>query len=157
VIRLSFSGSFTPPFSEALLETFIDINRLRNQYKGICGVLILMGSDFLQIIEGPEREVDALPALLTGGDLRASLTLLSRETISKPLFGAWSLGFLRASPPGEEKNEAEINMLQEIEQFDPENPQTRPTLDLIHEFIAGKWHRHVAGADHPVIVHRTKM
>jgi len=159
MIRLIYSGSLVQHPKEDQVSEFLASARQHNQRKGICGVLVLMERDFLQVIEGPDDEVDGLFEQLLSETRRYSLILLSRQRIRQPIFGAWSLGFIkaesnRADPQQPETQQPEDQMLLEIQQIDPNDPTARHTLRIIREFIDGKWHHHLPGIRNPIIIRR---
>ena len=154
MIRLICSGSIARAFSAEQLADFLEITRLRNQHEGICGVMVLMELDFLQIIEGPDDEVDRLFEEQRKNSPRNSIMLLSRQPIEQAIFAAWSLGFIKTPAFGETPSEEDNQMLLDIEQIDPQDPSARHSLRILREFVAGKWHLHVSGGNSAIVVRR---
>lgn len=154
MIRLIYSGSVSSQPSAERLSRFLEDSRQRNQRDGICGVMVLIGQDFLQVIEGPEEDVDRYYAQAFSDTKRYNLILLSRQTIDRPIFGSWSLGLIRAEP-NMDPHQPGGEILLQIEQIDPQDSHARHTLQVIREFIDGKWHHHLPLGNNPVTIRRT--
>jgi hypothetical protein len=145
-----YSGSVSAQPSEERLLRFLEESRRRNLRDGLFGVMVLIGHDFLQVIEGPEDNVERYRSEAFSDHQRYHLTLLAKHHIETPIFGAWSLGFIRAEL-NMDANAPGAGVLLQIEQLNPENPQEHHTLRLIREFIDGKWHHHLPGANNIIV------
>ncbi len=62
-----------------------------NQRRHISGLLILSGEKFLQVLEGPSEEVNALYAKLIRDRRHHDLVLISYEQIATRCFEDWSM------------------------------------------------------------------
>lgn len=75
-----------------------------NARKGITGLLLYDGQgSFIQALEGPEHNVDALFEKIKQDPRHARVTLLWRHAILQRAFGDWKMGFRNAQdmPPGQ--------------------------------------------------------
>ena len=57
LLRLIYTSRSSVPFDEASLENLLEKARLNNYHTGITGVLSFGNGFFLQVLEGPEREL----------------------------------------------------------------------------------------------------
>ena len=62
-----------------------------NSNSGITGLLVLVGSVFLQVLEGPSRDVNRLYRNIVGDTRHSEVELLSYEMEVEPLFAQWSM------------------------------------------------------------------
>lgn len=155
MIRLIYTGSINGQQTPEQLTRFIEDSRNRHLHEGIFGVMVLVGQDFLQVIEGHADEVDRYSHQFFSDKKRYNLTLLARQTIQAPIFGAWSLGFIKGEPALNPLQPTDQTLLH-IEQIIPKDLNDQRTLSLIQEFIDGKWHHHQPGIYNLVTVRRNK-
>ncbi len=71
--------------------------RAHNTAAGITGLLVYHDGSFLQVLEGPEDEVDALIAKIKKDPRHHKFKLLLRDTVPAPEFEEWSMGFADTS------------------------------------------------------------
>ena len=64
---------------------------------GISGMLLYHEGNFLQVLEGPDENVDALYKKIQKDPGHSKSMLLLRETIKKKEFEDWSMGFVDTS------------------------------------------------------------
>jgi len=75
-------------------DTVVDIvekGAVKNSEKGITGLLILTGNEFLQVLEGPTREVNELYLTIARDDRHRDIRLISFEQITKRYFQTWNM------------------------------------------------------------------
>lgn len=74
-----------------------DITKLLNQSirnnkaKGINGILLLSGHQFLQVLEGPPKLVNELYKNIVNDERHNNVQLLHYESISDPFFSDWNM------------------------------------------------------------------
>jgi hypothetical protein len=146
MIRLVYSGSAVASLRPEEVGPRLTAFRQHAIATGCSGVLVLMGKDFLQVLEGSDDIVDAHYARMLARPGDYQITLLARETIQRRLFKSWTLGVIPSSPQN-------IHDLLPVPTIPPD-PVAARTLRLIEEFVAGKWHHHGVLSDNPQIVHR---
>ena len=78
---------------DALLVEARNFNRDRD----FTGMLLYMGGNFCQGIEGPQDEIDALMARIRRDPRHKDVRQLIRAPAREREFGTWSMGFLRAA------------------------------------------------------------
>ena len=62
-----------------------------NKTKGINGLLLLSGNNFLQVLEGPSFFVNDLYKNIVNDERHYDVQLLHYESISEPYFSDWSM------------------------------------------------------------------
>lgn len=80
-------------------SAILPASRANNQRLGITGLLYCDGRRFMQVLEGPERDVDATYARIAADPRHRAPVVLSRRTIAAREFGDWAMAERR---PGEE-------------------------------------------------------
>lgn len=76
------------------LEKILSKAKEHNNEKGIVGMLILTGDQFLQILEGPVRYVNQLYNKILQDERHKDVELISYELITTPYFYDWSMRLL---------------------------------------------------------------
>ncbi|TDR82811.1 BLUF domain-containing protein [Paludibacterium purpuratum] len=156
MIRLIFSGALPAAPSQPQLDAFLGDSRARNRRHGLCGAMVLMGRDFLQVIEGPDAAVEQMYDQLSQQSHRYGLVLVARQTIDAPMFGHWHLGLIQPPLPGDESAPNAQPTLIEIQNAEGKNADERYTLKVMRDFILGKWHRSQLDPNQPIVLHRQR-
>ncbi|HKL68513.1 BLUF domain-containing protein [Salibaculum sp.] len=92
------------PFSIDQLTDLLGRSRSRNTKEGITGILLYRYSDdfdkgyFIQAIEGPEAELDALWRRISGDSRHHTIVTLSEGFEEARMFPNWSMGFKNVEP-----------------------------------------------------------
>lgn len=81
--------------SFALPEIYGMLSRAKdhNAERGITGCLLYHNSHFLQLLEGPEAEVEHLYQKISRDERHHAVRLIQKEEHPKALFGKWSMAF----------------------------------------------------------------
>lgn len=94
--RLVYRSVADPSLAEGSnLGRLVDRARERNTAAGITGLLVLSGTRFLQVLEGPVGFVNELLARIIADKRHSRFELLSYDQSVSPLFYDWSLTILR--------------------------------------------------------------
>jgi len=93
MIRIVYVSVATKPFDDKELLQLLAKCRARNTERLISGQLIYSDGTFMQVLEGPEQEVDATYARIKKDTRHTNITLLERSTIDEKQFPDWSMGF----------------------------------------------------------------
>ncbi len=80
-------------FSTADLARLLEVSRRNNAKRGVTGMLLYKGGNFMQVIEGEEPDVRALYEKLKLDPRHTGFFTLLEETISARQFHDWSMGF----------------------------------------------------------------
>ncbi|MDG2170295.1 MAG: BLUF domain-containing protein [Opitutales bacterium] len=76
------------------MEDILSKAKEHNKEKGIFGMLILTGDQFLQILEGPVRYVNQLYSKILQDERHKDVELISYVLITTPYFYDWSMRLL---------------------------------------------------------------
>lgn len=140
--------------SPHLLAAFIANSRLRNQKHRLHELMVLMGLDFLLVLEG---EPEAVNDVCEQWAQRYRPVTVVRQEIGRPLFGDWSLGLLMPPLPGHRPDPETAAVWQQVMALQPRTPAEHDTLEVIRQFLQGKWHLGRWQEDAPVILQRLRM
>jgi len=83
-------------FDEASLNGILRASRRNNLRDGITGALVCRADLYLQLLEGPEKEVEAAFERIGKDDRHLGVKLHSRGLVGARLFPAWAM---RDDPP----------------------------------------------------------
>lgn len=75
------------------LESILFTSRRRNLETGITGALLYRNTTFIQFLEGPRAEIDALMDRIRTDDRHGSVRVLLVEQAAERSFGDWKMGF----------------------------------------------------------------
>lgn len=75
------------------LESILFTSRRRNLETGITGALLYRNTTFIQFLEGPPAEIEALMDRIRADDRHSSVRVLLVERASERSFGDWKMGF----------------------------------------------------------------
>lgn len=75
------------------LESILDTARTHNASAGITGLLMYRGDSFIQFLEGPPREIDALMDRISADDRHSRVRVLIVESTTERSFAEWRMGY----------------------------------------------------------------
>lgn len=93
MIRIVYVSVANNPFDEKELLGLLAKCRANNTERLISGHLIYSEGTFMQVLEGPEKEVDETFARIKKDTRHKNITLLERTNIDERQFADWSMGF----------------------------------------------------------------
>jgi hypothetical protein len=91
---LVYASTARPWVDEAALKDMLKQARLYNQLHALTGVLLYEDGNFLQTIEGPEGEIDAVFYRICASARHYDIQLILDAPIEKRSFPNWSMGFI---------------------------------------------------------------
>jgi hypothetical protein len=97
LIRIIYASSATTPIELRDLLSLLDAARSHNLSLGVTGLLVYEDGCFLQVIEGRPEAVRSLFAQIAADKRHGNVTKLVEEAIETPIFGDWSMGFVRVA------------------------------------------------------------
>jgi hypothetical protein len=106
--------------------------RERNKEYGVTGVLLYIGGNFMQYIEGPTANLDIIYSIIQRDENHTGLILVSRETIENRQFGDWSMGFQTKEFEGYVGSPSERKLIDMILELPNNNPSTARIV--LHSF-----------------------
>lgn len=96
--------------------------RERNKEYGITGVLLYMGGNFMQYIEGPKDKLDDIYKIIQKAKQHTGIILVSREAIKDRQFADWSMGFQTKEVEGYVSSPGERKLIETLLEFPTDNP-----------------------------------
>lgn len=117
------------------IEYLLTRARDRNKEYGITGVLLYIGGNFMQYIEGPADNLEVIYRIIREDKQHTGIILVSREAIESRQFGDWSMAYNTKDLKGYVGSESERQLLEK----DLELPATSPSTSriVLHSF----WNR----------------
>ena len=94
MLQIIYASSATKPFSHKELVDLLKIARQKNTAADVSGMLLYHAGCFLQVLEGPDENVEAIYAKVQKDPRHTNCLLLLRETIEERAFEHWSMGFV---------------------------------------------------------------
>lgn len=98
--------------------------RERNGEYGVTGVLLYIGGNFMQYIEGPADSLDVIYKIIRDDKLHTGIILVSRESIKERQFGDWSMAFQTREFEGYVGTPTERKLIDKIMELPAENPSS---------------------------------
>jgi len=98
--------------------------RERNIKYGITGVLLYIGGNFMQYIEGPKDNLEIIFNIIQVDDKHTGLILVSREPIENRQFGDWSMAYQTRDFEGYLGSPSDRKLLEMILELPEDNPST---------------------------------
>jgi hypothetical protein len=75
------------------LAALLEISRENNKVRGITGMLLYRGGDFMQVIEGPAANIEHLLKALAADKRHTGMTILKKSVILERQFSGWQMAF----------------------------------------------------------------
>ena len=95
LIHLIYISSAIKEQTDAELDAILEYSVLRNKQNKLTGMLLYAGGNFLQVLEGEEKDVDAAFARIEKDTRHHGIIIIDRETIPFRSFEKWHMGFHR--------------------------------------------------------------
>lgn len=112
VLQIVYVSTADHPMDSAELDALLVQARDFNRSHAITGMLLYMGGNFCQGLEGPEGEIEILMERIRNDPRHKEIRELLRAHTEEREFGAWSMGFLRTAdadrPPNAYADSAQI-------------------------------------------------
>lgn len=93
--QLVYSSTATKDFWPDDLFQLIETARRKNALRGVTGMLLFLEGQFLQLLEGPEREVKSVFEIVKRDPRHEAIKLLLSEKVAERQFPDWTMGFER--------------------------------------------------------------
>lgn len=78
-------------FTAGVLDDILTISRIRNAQDDITGTLICRGDMYLQLIEGPDAQIEAAYNRISADDRHVEMDLLVSRTVDQRMFPKWAM------------------------------------------------------------------
>ncbi len=109
--------------------------RERNKEYGVTGVLLYIGGNFMQYIEGPKESLDTIYEIIRNDEKHTGIIEVSREPPEKRQFGDWSMAFQTRDLEGYVGSPSDKRLIEMILDLPSDNPSTARIV--LHSF----WNR----------------
>jgi hypothetical protein len=96
LVRLTYASRASHEVSAELIRKILDSSQRNNPSRGLTGILFFNANVFLQALEGPRDEVNALYNRLADDSRHKDLTVLDYAEISMRRHTNWSMGWAGA-------------------------------------------------------------
>jgi len=106
--------------------------RERNKEYKITGVLLYIGGNFMQYLEGPKDNLDLIYKIIQEDDQHTGIIIVSREAIEERQFSDWSMGFQTKEVEGYVGSPSERQLIEMILELPNDNPS--PARIVLHGF-----------------------
>lgn len=104
IYKLIYLSSETDSFNEHELIHILEGSIKRNEKRGITGVLLYSGGNFIQLLEGPKEEVESLFQEICADKRHTKIIRLMAEYSDKRDFPGWKMGFRKITATMAEQN-----------------------------------------------------
>ena len=88
---LIYASRSTESFHEHEIPDLLQQVRIANAKQQVTGMLLYIHGSFLQVLEGPPEQVDALFSKLLTDKRHTQLRLISREPVPERAFEGWTM------------------------------------------------------------------
>lgn len=96
--RTKYISRFARPLEQRDVDKIGEVSRRNHAERGITGLLMTSGGLFLQILEGPPAEVEAVWKTIVEDDRHQDVLMLSDETVDRRLFPDWAMKTISLRP-----------------------------------------------------------
>ena len=79
------------------IQHLLSRSRDRNLQHGVTGVLLYVGGNFMQYIEGPAAGLNVIYRIIQQDELHSGIIEVSREAVEQRQFGDWSMALREKS------------------------------------------------------------
>ncbi|MDT8310042.1 MAG: BLUF domain-containing protein [Methylophaga sp.] len=97
ILRLLYTSQARIDLTEAEVLDILSQSREYNQKSRITGILCYSKRDFIQVLEGPEKNVLSLYTKIIEDPRHQRCKLVSIDLTDKRIFESWSMGYINAS------------------------------------------------------------
>lgn len=94
ILSVVYSSIAVVPFDQPALQLLLHRARAHNQIVGITGLLLYRNRHFVQALQGPEAEVQALYEHICRDPRHHTVTTLIEEHVEELAFPYWAMGYL---------------------------------------------------------------
>ena len=95
LLQLTYISDVAPGLSSEQIATIHQQAERNNQRLGITGVLLVTSLHFLQLLEGPAKQVQARFAVIAADPRHQSVRLVSERPVQQRQFPHWQMGLKR--------------------------------------------------------------
>ena len=93
--QIAYFSTAAVPQLAPLIHDILITSRVNNLRADISGLLVAGGNRYLQVIEGPRRQMETLYANIRGDDRHLAVTTLVQRVTTARCFAGWAMAFRR--------------------------------------------------------------
>lgn len=118
LFQLTYISDIVPGLSREQIAAIHQQAERNNQRLGITGVLLVTSRHFLQLLEGPAKQVKARFAVIAADPRHQSVRLVSERLVQQRQFPHWQMGLKRLLDQDEHADlQAVIHLYGQQQQF----------------------------------------
>lgn len=138
MLRLIYTSTQRDALAPHDLNVLCDRAAENNRQRGLSGVLLYNGREFLQCLEGDRNNVASIYQAIIQDHRHTDIRLLQSAPIRKRLFSGWAMcGFMVANPQGDVMDETAYSFLDQRLRH-PWKSLGQSCVDLISEYAQVK-------------------
>lgn len=137
-LRLIYISTASSSLSMSALERLVQQAEQRNRKRGMTGVLLYNGTEFLQCLEGDFKEVSAVYQQILVDPCHHDVHLLQAVPIHEHLFSGWPLRFFPVGPVANVHVEPTVYSYLDPRLSRPWAKMGQGALDMIFEYAKVK-------------------
>jgi len=134
MLGLVYVSSAARLFTASELAALLQVSRRNNAALGITGLLLYIGGNFMQALEGEAEAVDALYRTITEDPRHRSVMSLVRAPLQRRLFPDWAMGFKEADALSPELHAEISSFLDTVRENKPPPKGGHPAQRLLQNF-----------------------
>ena len=91
--QILYTSKAVNPFKDDELQLLLEAARSNNSKKSITGMLLYCNSNFIQLLEGNEKDLMDLFEIISADKRHNEVVKIMESTIEQPQFPDWSMGY----------------------------------------------------------------
>jgi hypothetical protein len=103
MIRLIYVSTAGQYLSEQDLGALLEKAQERNARQNVTGMLLYAGGNFIQVLEGEEKDVEGIYSSIAKDKRNKGHIVMKKESITERNFPEWAMGFKHLQKEGDDK------------------------------------------------------
>jgi hypothetical protein len=137
VLSVVYSSTATSPFSDSDLAALLTVSRRNNARAGVTGMLFSRDDRFLQVLEGPDDQVEDTMTRITADSGHRDVRILLQGPVEQRQFPDWTMSFAQLSSSEEDRVPGYRATFEDLADEDNDvNATTAAVRELIRWFQA---------------------
>lgn len=95
MLEIVYVSAAARPFGESDLSALLTKAREKNERLGLTGMLLYVGNNFMQLLEGPADALGPLIETIKRDPRHGEVTVILQRSIERRSFPDWSMGYRR--------------------------------------------------------------
>lgn len=134
--QLLYTSTAQPGLAQTDLDAILRAAQSNNSVVGVTGFLIFDGRNFVQLLEGAERDVQAVYRKIETDDRHASLEPLLQETKATRSLSNWAMAYTRLDREGHRQSGGTMDSSSAMELATMLKQNATPMRLIISEFLS---------------------